>query len=318
MTMMLAPFTPEAVTPTTPSWATFAKTAIYNHLTSKGFPIGRIGDDDNLLFIGESAPGIQEMAIADKKFSILMFQPNPFAVMSEFILDKVDTIYTINHEQSYLVKEVLFDRYGNAKKFKTGNWQHYPKPFEPPNRSRKLIGIVEPDFNSHEIFDRMYAALNAFVASKLYATEYDVAFYAYNRDTYDRLMASSTPQRGSPLYYLDDSATSPLHNIANMPNAVITTDVFKYNPILSGWAQRIPVIHPEWAMPHLLDKIAMQISSVGNAGVIHDLLGNLVNQLDKIAELEKSDRIQDEMIRTSLLGDLYGDYSRSRRFPNGS
>ena len=68
---MLVKYEPEVVTEQSPSWVSFARQEIYNHV-SRGLPTGT-KDDDDLLFIGEVSPKIQTAAVTGKTYSVLLF-----------------------------------------------------------------------------------------------------------------------------------------------------------------------------------------------------------------------------------------------------
>jgi len=316
MTLMLAKHEMELRTEDSPSWIDFAKMSIYNHLQAKGIPVGDPEIDDNLLFVGETSPSIQLMASRGKRYSVLLFLANPFHILSEMAIASAEAIYTINPEHQYRIRNRLRERFG-GREFNVMIWPFYPKPFEPQKRSRKLIGILEPDFNTGNLFDNFYEAIIANRASKLYTTEYDVAFYTLHQETYDRL--SGRRMKSDSLYYLKDDKASPLVDISLMPNAVISFDVYRYNPILTSWAQRIPVLRPDWAKADELDRLSnLMLNKISGTETAYNVLNDLVNYVHKIEELEASPRLQDALVRRSMLGDFYGDYSKFRSVPNGS
>lgn len=308
---MLVKYEPEVVTEQSPSWTSFARQEIYNFV-AKGLPIGTVKDDDNLLFIGENSPKIQIAAVTGKTYSILLLTSNPFYIMSDLAVMRTETFYTINADHKFLIKNLLAERLGGtASKINIMKWTEYPKPFEPSKHTNKLIGIMEPDFNQNGIFDTLYNTLNSFTSTALsymreqgYPSNVDIAFYATNQETYERLVRRKAT---IPIYYLGDE-DSPVANVATMPNAVVSIDAYRYNPVLSSWAQRIPVIRPNW-VDNELAYYSSELNVPGKAALLSSkLISNIVNQIQAIENLEKSTNLADRLLRKSLLGDLYGDY----------
>ena len=310
MTLMLANYEPELITEYSPSWIEVAKKLLFDHLCNVGVPVGNVRMDDNLLFIGETSPDIAIASHEKKKFSILLFMSNPFHILSEMALLNVDTLYTINAEHAYIVRTWLAERFGGQRRFKVMHWAHYPKVFEPPMRTKKLIGIVEPDFNSSNVFDHFFAALTGVIGSTLYATDYDFAFYCFHQETYDRLHERNSKV---PLHFMHDPSKSPFIDLSTMPDAMLSLDSFGYNPVLSSLSKRIPVVRPEWANPERLPKTSTDFRNVTGVEIAYRLLNDFVNNIRRIEELEKSKRVQDDLMRREMLGDMYGDYSKVRR-----
>jgi hypothetical protein len=137
-----------------------------------------------------------------------------------------------------------------------------------------------------------------------YPSNIDIAFYATNKDTYERLVRRRST---IPIYYLGGE-DSPTSNVAHMPNAVMSLDAHRYNPILSGWAQRIPVIRPNWIDNDII-YYSNELNVPGKAAIqASRIISNFVNQLTMVESLEKSNNLSDRLVRKSMLGDLYGDY----------
>ncbi|QXV73899.1 hypothetical protein [Rhizobium phage RHph_N46] len=316
MTLMLAPNSVEIATSASASWVSFAKTYIWQHIASKGIPIGDPKTDNNLLFIGETSSDIHYMSGMHRTFSVLPFLTNPFQAMSEQVLLNVETLYAVNSEHAFMIKNALHERFGGMRQFRVVEWKQYPKPFEPPTRKRKLIGVMEPDFNGGNIFGALHAALESAVASPLHSLDFDVAFYAYSHEVYDYMIAKGG--KYVPVYLLD-SAQSPVNDLTLMPDAVMSLDTYQYNPILSAWGQVIPVLRPDWVSPGNIDRVASSLSApINGASTASSLLHDYVNAVVKLDELEISPRLQDTLAREVMLGDLYGDYSKFRRISRGA
>lgn len=317
MTLMLAPNSVEIGTSASPAWTMFAKNYLWQYIASKGIPIGDPKVDNDLLFIGETSPDIHSLSAQHRKFSVLPFLTNPFHALSELVLLNVGTLYAVNSEHSFMIKNALHERFGGMRDFKVVKWRQYPKPFEPPARSRKLIGVVEPDFNGGNIFGALHAALETCVSNPLYSLgDCDVAFYTYSQDTYDYLTAKGG--KYVPVYLLD-SAHSPINDVTLMPNAVMSLDTYPYNPVLSAWGQVIPVHRPDWVSPANLERVSSSLTTpMSGATTAQSLFIDYVNAVMKLDELEISPRLQDTLAREVMLGDLYGDYSKFRRISRGA
>src|SRR5690606_29286541 len=115
MTLKVAAYEKEIYTEDSPTWVDFAKLSIHAHLADKGVPIGDPEIDDNLLFIGETSPHIQAMAAKKKRYSILLFLPNPFHVLSQMAILGAEAIYAINSTHLFMIKNTLRDRFGGKQ-----------------------------------------------------------------------------------------------------------------------------------------------------------------------------------------------------------
>lgn len=316
MVTMLAPYHSPTIDEASPVWADISSRAIFDYLHEKGMEIGDPNVDNGLLFVGETSPDIHMVAAQNKRFSILLFQPNVMTSLSETVLSRVTTLYVVNFYHRSIIRRILEERFA-GRDVEIRVWPFLPKPFEPPQRSKKLIGIFEPDFNANSIFDAFYTALNSAVASAVYPLDFDIAFYTLKQETNDKLQHARKDNTLS-LYHLTDPINSPLKDITLMPNAILSLDTYFYNPMLSSFGQIIPVMKPAWTFPKLIERTALDLMSpIVGPKIAYGLITNFVNQIRRVEDLEVSPRIPDQMTRAKIYGEIYGDYSKLRRFLTG-
>lgn len=293
---------------TAPSWYSFARKQLWKMLAQE-LPIAS-SQDSPILFVGECDPAIQQAAYDNIEYHVLLLTPNPFHALSEMAILRATTLYVVNHEHLAAIKLALEDRFGGTYRPRLSIWKTFPKTFEPIHHKRKLIGVIEPDFEaSTPIFDSLFKATTSFTSILLQhlgfnsLLDVDLAFYCTNSDTFNRL---STQKVSVPLYDMN-SDVSMYEDIRLMPEIMISLDTYRYNPILSGLAQRITVVRP-WTLDKQASIAYELLSPVKREMVAAKAFSDIVNQLKAIKELDVSS-FSDKLKKQELLGDLYGDYS---------
>lgn len=283
--------------PDSAPWHKYDVQMLHSYI-SKEMPLA-MPEDNSILFIGETHPDIATASAAGKEFGVIALTPDPFYYMPLHVLKKITTLYVLNQHHLAAAIQSINDRHGPSNenfKFDIRIWPFYPKPFEPMKRTKPLIGIAIESANNNLIGEIMQSA------DLLKPQACDLIFFTYTQEIFAHMTQSS----GLNVCYLNGD-DSPWNMLQNMPNAVVSLDQLPFSALFNAWAQVIPVIRPSF-----VDSMDPSSYINGSPRFHQTFFEGFVNNLRTIEELSKSNKFSDLLHQATLVGDLYGDYSKIR------
>lgn len=277
----------------TPSWADFAFHHMYEFLKS-GMVLAPISSDNEVLFLGETSAELFARAHTNKPYSFVCFTSDPIRSSSQTVVEKATNIYVFNHEHYHAVVSNL-EKVNIHLSHKVKKWKLFPKGLEAVKRTRPVLGIIEPDFNFFNWFDKTHKACETFLPSATFSgLDFDVVFFSTT--------GHFTGSKNLPIHMLDNSSPLGVGDLSIMPNYILSLDSNNYNPVLSMFAKTVTVVKPP-----ILRQPATVTDIFSKSTTIADFLTEFVNQL-KAAETFQGN-LEGALNKASVLGDLYGTYN---------